>query len=117
MVDKLIEFARKHHPGFEGMPEKTLRALFETYKKTTLVWYEKVECPDPFGGGPIDREVIKGFAIYQEWPDRLNFIAIAGIGGRAENLKAILRGREQLPRKMICWFDETKMELKTLCRP
>lgn len=103
MIDKLIQFARAHHPGFEGMPEKTLRALFETYKKTTLVWQENGD--------------IRGFAIYQEWPDRLNIIAIAGIGGRVENMKAILRGRKQLPQKMICWFDEKTMELKILCRP
>ena len=102
MVDKLIKFARAHHPGFEGMSKETMRALFETYKETTLVWQENGE--------------IRGFAIYQEWPDRLNVIAIAGIGSRAENLKMMLKCRKQVPRKMICWFDETKMELKILCQ-
>lgn len=101
MVDELIKFARAHHPGFEGLPEKTMRALFETYKKTTLVWREN--------------GAVRGFAIYQEWPDLLNIIAIAGIGSKLENLKAILRGRKQLPQKMICWFDESSMELKILC--
>ena len=102
MIDELIKFARAHHPGFKDMPDKTLRALFETYRKTTLVWREN--------------GTIHGFAIYQEWPDRLNVICIAGIGGRTENLKAILRGRKQLPRKTICWYDEDSMELKILCR-
>jgi len=102
MIDELIKFARAHHIGFKGMPDRTLRALFETYKKTTLVWRENGE--------------VRGFAIYQEWPDRLNFIVMAGIGSRIENAKAILRGRKQLPRKTICYFDEDSMELKILCR-
>jgi len=103
MVDELIKFARAHYPAFAGMPDETLRALFETYKETTLVWQKNGK--------------VRGFAIYQEWPDRLNIIAIAGIGSPLENVKAILKGRKQLPQKMICYFDETKMELKILCRP
>ncbi len=98
MIDKLIQFARTHHAGFEGMPDKQLRVMFEKYAASTLIWRDAGE--------------IKGFAIYQEWPDRLNFIAIAGKGSRSENLKAILAGRHDLPRKMICYFDEEKMELK-----
>jgi len=60
---------------------------------------------------------IKGFALYQEWPELLNFICIVGIGSKLENLRAILRGRQVLSSKKICYFDEETMELKTLCRP
>ena len=82
------------------MPDDILRKLFETYKNTTLVFRDNGE--------------IKGFAIYQEWPDRLNFIAIAGSGSQQENLRAMLKGRKNLPDKMICYFDEKTVQLKTM---
>jgi len=101
IVDELIEFAQAHHPGFEGMPDETLKIFFETYKDTTLVWQKNGE--------------IYGFAVYQEWPDLLNFICVATIGSRAENLRAILKVVKVMSRKKICYFDETKMEVRTLC--
>ncbi|MBA7627348.1 hypothetical protein ES703_34810 [subsurface metagenome] len=100
MIQELAKFAKAHHPDSAEISDRGLAALFEKYKDTTLIWQ--------------DQGRIKGFAIYQEWPDRLNFIAIAGIGSRTENIIAGLAGRENLPDKMICWFDETDMELKTL---
>ena len=103
MIEQLIKFAQKNHPGFAGMPDDILRKLFKTYEKTTLVRVRDGE--------------IRGFALYQEWPDRLVFIAIAGIGSTIETINGLLEGRNHLPAKMICWFDETEMELKTICHP
>jgi len=101
-IDDLVNFARAHHEGFKGMPDATMRALFETYKKTTIIWH--------------DAGQIKGLAIYQEWPDLLNFFCIVGTGSASENLKMMLRGKKDLPAKSICFFDERSMELKTICR-
>lgn len=103
MIDRLIKFAKENHPGFAGMPYDILRMLFKTYEKTTLIRERDGE--------------IRGFALYQEWPDRLVFIAIAGIGSTLETINGLLEGRNLLPDKMICWFDEKTMELKTICRP
>lgn len=103
IVDKLIAFAKQHHPVFADVPVIALRKMFETYQKTTLVYR-------------VDRE-IRGFAIYQEWPNCLNFITIVGKSkDRLKNLKTMLAGRNQLPVKKIVFFDENKMELKILCR-
>jgi len=101
MSDKLIEFAKQHYQGFAGMPDLALQRMFEVYKETTLIYQHGSE--------------IRGFAIYQEWPECLNFIAIVGIGDKIENLKAMLVGRHKLPNKKIVFFDEEKMELRTVC--
>jgi len=104
MIDKLIQFAKKYHPGFEGMPDNSLRRMFETYKDTTVVYEVNGH--------------IRGFAVYQEWPDCLNFIAIAGDGGSTlEAVSIMLAGTKRLPAKPICYFDEKSMELKTICQP
>lgn len=103
MIDELIELAQKH-PGFREISEFGLRTLFETYKDSTII-----NCDD---NGKIN-----AFAVYQEWPDRLNFIAVVGASdSRAENIKFLLKIRGNInSEKMICYFDETKMELKVLC--
>lgn len=85
------------------MPNSPLQRMFETYKNTTLIYQRDGE--------------IRGFALYQEWPDCLNFICIVGIGDNEENLKAMLADRHQLPNKKIVFFDETIMELKTIKCP
>jgi hypothetical protein len=101
IIDKLIEFAKQCHPTFAEMPENMMRRMFEVYQNTILIY-------------KVDDE-IRGFAIYQEWPDCLNFICIAGKSdNRAENLKAMLAGRNQLPPKKFVFFDEEKMELRCL---
>lgn len=105
MIDQLIKLA-KRHPGFREISDFGLRVMFETYKDSTLIHR--------------DNGQIKAFAIYQEWPDRLNFIAVVGASeDKAENIKSILKivGRDNRPspEKMVCYFDEFKMELKTLC--
>ncbi len=106
MIDKLIKFAKENHAGFAGVGEQYLRSMFERYKETTLV-----------NVGP-DGEV-RGFGIYQEWPDCLNFIALVGNPehNTFKNFLALMKGRENLPHKKIVFFDEEKMELRELCRP
>lgn len=95
----LVEFAKANHPGFSGVSNEHLETLFSTYKNTTLI---------EIG----DNGIIKGIAVYQEWPDRLNFLAIACMGTRTENLFFMLKVRKCVPEKPICFFDEEKMELK-----
>jgi len=106
MTDELIKLARKH-PGFKELSEFGLRVMFETYKDSILIHRDNGE--------------IKAFAVYQEWPDCLNFIAVVGTSGdRGENIRSLLkmvgRGNRPSPEKMVCYFDELKMELKILCR-
>jgi len=105
VIEQLIKLAKKH-PGFREISDFGLRVMFETYKDTTLIHRENGE--------------IKAFAIYQEWPDRLNFIAVVGASDeRSENIKSLLKIRDFIPistvDKKVCYFDETKMELKVLC--
>ena len=102
MIDQLIKLAKKH-PGFKEISDYGLRVMFETYKDTTLIHRENGE--------------IKAFAIYQEWPDRLYFFAVVGASDdRSENIESLLKIRGEIPSgKKVCYFDETKMELKVLC--
>jgi len=103
MIDELIKLAKKH-PGFREITDYGLRVMFETYKDSMIIQRDNGE--------------IKAFAIYQEWPDRLNFIAVVGSSGdRAENVKSLLEIRGSIDsEKMICLFDESRMELKILCQ-
>ena len=103
MIDELIKLAKKH-PGFKEISDFGLRVMFETYKNSTLIHRDNGE--------------IKAFAIYQEWPDRLNFIAVVGASDdKSENIKFLLGIRGKVPAgKKVCYFDEIKMELKVLCR-
>ena len=103
MIEQLIKLAKKH-PGFREISDFGLRVMFETYKDSTLIHRDNGE--------------IKAFAVYQDWPDCLNFIAVVGASDdKSENIKSLLRIRDNLPlEKMVCYFDETKMELKVLCR-
>ena len=106
MIDELIKLAKKH-PGFKELSDYGLRVMFETYKNSTLIYRDNGE--------------IKAFAVYQEWPDCLNFIAVVGASGdKSDNIRYLLRmlGRNNRPspEKKVCYFDEIKMELKVLCR-
>ena len=102
MIDELIKLAVRH-PGLMEISDFGLRVMFETYKDSTLIYKVNGE--------------IRAFAIYQEWPDRLNFIAVVGSSdNKAENIKSLLKIRGNISsEKMICYFDEKKMELKVLC--
>ncbi len=105
MIDELIKLAKKH-PGFKEVSDFGLRVMFETYKDSLLIHRHNGE--------------IKAFAVYQEWPECLNFIAVVGASGdKSDNIKYLLkmlsRENRPLPEKMVCYFDEIKMELKILC--
>jgi len=97
-LDELVKFCQKHYPNFKDIPEEFVRKLFETYRNTTLIY---------------TNGQIQGFALYQEWPDCLNFIMIClPFGTKKENLKVILSGRYLLPDKKIVWWDEKEMKAK-----
>ncbi len=105
MVNELIKLAQKH-PGFKELSEYSLRVMFETYKETTLIHEADGE--------------LKAFAIYQEWPEHLNFIAVCcSSDDKSESIKSLLALRRFIPistiDKTVCYFDETTMELKVLC--
>ena len=100
-IAELIDFAKEHHPGFTPISNDFLRKMFITYADTTIINRKNGK--------------IHGFACYQEWPDLLNFICIVGIGSPLENLADMLKYSKQLPKKRICFFNETVMEVKELC--
>jgi len=103
MLDELIKFAKANHEGFVGVPDEFVRRMFETYKDYTLV-----NC--------VNGEV-RGFGVYQEWPDCLNFICMVGNpeNDHLKNIMAMMDGYIQLPDKKIVFFDETQMRLRILC--
>ncbi len=102
MLDELVKFAKARHEGFAIASDEGLRRMFETYKDYTLI-------------NIVDGE-IRGFAVYQEWPDCLNFLCMVGNpeNDHLKNITAMMEGRKGLPDKKIVFFDETKMELRTL---
>lgn len=103
LIDDLVKFAKANHVGFANVPDDFLRRMFETYKDTTLVNYV---------GGEV-----RGFGIYQEWPDLLNFICMVGnpAGDVIQNIIALMDAKEKIPDKKIVFFDEDTMRLK-ICR-
>jgi len=101
-LPELITVCKENYPGFKGLPEYFISKIFNTYKKTTLVFIR-------------DKE-IKGFVVYQEWPDALNFIMIFLPFSKEMNLRTILKGRSMIPDKKIVWFDEERMEGRGLCQ-
>jgi len=104
MIDELVKFAQENYPEFASVPLAVLYKWFDTYKGTTVI--------DRDSNGEI-----AGFAIYQIWPDFLNFIIICGREGSG-NLEKILAGaRERFAGQKIAWFDEEKMEARFIqCR-
>lgn len=95
---ELTKLAKKVYPNFDELPERFIRRIFETYWETTLIFIQKGE--------------IKGFVVYQEWPDALNFIMIYLPFSKTRNLKVILQGRSLLPDKKIVWWDDKKMKAR-----
>ena len=102
MLNELVKFAKENHPEFAPLPNVYLEKWFLVYKNTTLICRV---------GGKI-----MGFALYQEWPDRLNFICICGKGNWYENLQRMLAGSDKLPDKPICFFDEKAHKLRIIQR-
>jgi len=102
LIDDLIKFAKENHVGFANVPDDFLRRMFETYKETTIV--------------NIENGIIRGFGVYQEWPDLINFIALVGNpeNDMQKNIVALMDARAKMPDKKIVFFDEKKMELRIL---
>lgn len=104
VIEHLIQFAKENYVTFKPLPDDYLRAMFETYKNTTIV--------------NIVDDKIRGFGIYQEWPDLLNFICIVGNPENdvLQNVAAMMDAKDKIPaNKKIVYFDESKMELR-ICR-
>ena len=97
-VDGLVLFGQANYPNFDKIPRELVKNLFETYKKTTYVYTENGE--------------IKGFGLYQEWPDMLNFLMFYLPFSAGKNVKVMLKGRSLLPNKKIVWFNEKKMKAR-----
>lgn len=94
-IGELVLFAKEHYDTFKELPDDIIANYFLTYQDTTI----------------IDRQgdEIRGFAIYQIWPEFYNFIIICHIDDN--NLKWLLRLiRNELAGKTAAWFDEKKME-------
>ena len=102
LIDELIQFAKANHVGFANVPDDFLRRMFETYKDTTIV--------------NIENGIIRGFGVYQEWPELINFIAMVGNpeNDTQKNITALMDARQKIPNKKVVFFDEEKMELRIL---
>lgn len=100
MHEELVKFAQENYPEFAYVSVSVLHRWFETYRDTMI----------------IDRDEngeISGFAIYQIWPDFLNFIVVCGkldIFSNTDRLLTICR--EKFPNEKIAWFDEKRMEAR-----
>ena len=95
-IGKLVLFAKRNYPAFRELSDRTIAAYFTTYQDQTII--------DKSQGGEI-----RGFAIYQVWPDFYNFIIICHLDDN--NTKWLLRIiRNELAGKTAAWFDEKKME-------
>ena len=93
-IGKLVLFAKANYPAFKDLPDRTIAAYFTTYQDTII----------------IDRQgdKIRGFAIYQEWPDFCNFIIICHLDDN--NVRWLLRiVRNELAGRQAAWFDEKRM--------
>lgn len=102
MIDALAEFAKANHPGFGLMPIEALRRFFQVYAHSTIV------VSDPAGQ-------ITGFAVYQDWPDRLVFVAACFTGSRMDNIRTMRRIVRASP-KPVMWFDEQTKKVRRLWR-
>ncbi len=101
-IRELIDFAIIYHPAFAQISKISARAVFDMYKKTTLIYRTNGQ--------------IKGFVIYQEWPKFLNFLAIAGENGLFQVMWWILHNKKLLPDKPFGYFDELRMKGRFLCQ-
>ena len=104
MHDELVKFAQEYYPEFASVPLVVLQKWFETYKGTTII--------DRDSNGEI-----AGFAIYQIWPDFLNFIIICGREGEGNLDRILTVYRERFAGQKLAWFDEKRMEARFIqCR-
>lgn len=101
-LTELTHFAVKHHPGFAQVPEVCVRANLLTYYRTGAILIFRVN------------DQLEYFAIYQEWPTFLNFLALVGKRSLFRIMWHILHNRDILPNKPIGFFDELRMEGRVL---
>ncbi len=104
-LEQVVEFAKAYYATFCEMPNEIVRKFFIGYADTTLVYHLNGK--------------MRGFTVYQEWPEFLNFLIICLTGTKAENYKAIreIVQYQDLPtKKSIFWFDEKMKKVRKLCR-
>lgn len=98
---ELATFARAYHPGLSQLPRETLLGMLWKYRESTLVYREESQ--------------IIYFAVYQVWPNHLNFIAIGGVWNYFKIMWHILHNKYMLPAKPFGFYDELRMEGRILC--
>ncbi len=91
-INQLIEFARKHHKSFEPFTDEAIEAFFEKYQDTTKVRFD-------------EKGNITGFAVWDEQPDKIVFIVVAGVGDRRENYRVMMKQLRQF-KKPVSVFSE-----------
>lgn len=98
-IDELVLFAKKHYEAFRELPDYVIWNYFTTYQETII----------------IDRQDgdIRGFALYQIWPDFYNFIITCHLDNGFRWMMNLIKN--ELTGKTIAWFDEKKMEARFLC--
>lgn len=101
-VSELTHFVREHHSGLVQLPTVSLRAMLTKYMNTTLIFR-------------VNDQLVY-FAIYQEWPDFLNFFAIGGKWSYSRIMWHILHHKFMLPNKPFGFFDEQRMEGRFVCQ-
>lgn len=102
-LEEVVNFAQKHYPNLGRTPKDLVQGIFVKYKDTAFIYVS-------------NRGEVRGFGVFQEWPDCLNFIMVClPFGTKVDNYKALLKGRKVLPKKKIVWYDEEKMEARGLC--
>ena len=95
MLDELVKFAKKNHPGFAAFEDELVKRFFETLRETTLVSHRDGE--------------IQGFAIYANRPEGIYFFCIVGTKDRRANLMTMLKNIRQFRKgKKIMWHDEAR---------
>lgn len=104
--EELIKFSRKTYPDWTELTPVYIEKLFNKYKDTTLIYIENNE--------------IRGFVVYQNWPDVINMILICLDFDVWKNLHIMRKGLNQakientLPNKPIVFWDDERMEARRL---
>lgn len=101
-LDELARFVQRYHPGLAQLPYCVLRKMLVEYRETTLIYRREGQ--------------LEYFAIYQEWPDFLNFFAVGGKRSYFGIMWHILHNKFMLPAKPFGFYDELRMEGRILCQ-
>lgn len=101
-IGNLVLFAKENYEQFKHLPDDIVSNYFLIYQDNIIV--------------DSQEGVIRGFAIYQEWPEFYNFIIICHVKHKTYNwLSDIVRNK--LTGKTIAWFDEKSMKPRFIqCR-